>query len=328
MRKTFPESGALKNLIIIVAVLTILASVKDASAQYPFSGAQEKSSQFDFSVRVIDRTDEGNTTPILFDAGTPILIAEDAFDVNMSVGAELSYIFPGQSGDADYEIRGFFNQWDNLVSITGTGLTSPFIPTIPGGTINSFGYTYDSEMFSIELNRRTDVFQGFSGYAGIRYMSLSETFNFSSSGSVPGPLPPITTFPFTLTNTTTTENPMLGLQVGGDGSYSLTQGMHLDFKGNIAFLSNWASRATLAGSSFGGSTTTNASQNDGTIVGELGMQLHYDIVPDQISAFLGYEGMYITGVAVAPTQLVLAGGIDDDQIMFLNGFNVGIKVIR
>jgi hypothetical protein len=315
----------LKKLTIIAAALFVLGLGQSVSAQYLTlqNGQQEPNQRFEFSFRAIDRPNNRDPNAIATNQnnGRTVLRTDTATDLGGGIGPELGYIFSTEPG-CKYEIRGFFTQWDVENNRQGN-LASPLLP---GLSFNTFNTSYESTMFSLEFNQRRDITPGITTIAGIRYLSLEESIDFNGAGTVV--VPPGFTLPISVTNNTESKNPLIGFQVGGETRYYLTQGIHLDGYAKVGLYNNNATRTNTVGTSRTRSVQTNGSNNDATWMSEYALRLHYDLILDHMSMFMGYEGMYLSGVAIAPRQVNIASGISDNENLVFNGMTIGISLRR
>lgn len=321
MRKICLESGPLKNITFIIAGLVVLAAFKNATAQhYVF---QEPTKSFNISFRAFDRPNEGDRQAVAVNqvSNQAVLLNNDVSELGGGLGPDISYIF-GSEYACKYEVRGFFINWDNQNSRSGANITSPLIP---GASFQRFQTDYNSEMFSIELNQRNDLTDYFTSILGVRYLSLNEQLDFVGSGTLAPPNPPL---PLTVTSTTETKNPLLGLQAGGETRFMLTQGIHMDATVKGGIYSNSARQSNVSGTNFTPGVSRGGSNNDVTLLGEFSLRLHYDLIVNHMSAFIGYDAIYLQGVAIAPRNVQLNTGIDDQENIGFNGINFGLRFLR
>jgi len=310
----------LKNLTFMTVALALLFTAGNAHGQF---FQTEPNHSFEAAFRTIDRPDLRDTSPVVINGNTggTILRVDDATDLNSGLGVDLDYVFKTQD-NSQYEIRGFFTDWETHSARTGSDLRSPFIP---GVGFRQFDVNYQSEMYNLEMNRRQDIFNGASWLVGVRYMALNEQVDFVGTGFVGGPGGAL---PLTVTSTTEARNPMLGLQMGGEGRVYLVHGVHLEFDGKAALFSNSARQTSAAFSNFTAPAIRQGSNNDATTMLEYSVRLHYDLLVNKCSMFVGYEGMYLSGVAIAPRQIPTGVLIDDNDNLYFNGISVGLAFKR
>ena len=317
----------MRNLTFVITVLVVLvvSSIvpSSVSAQHFGNFRTEPTNRLNLAFRAFDRVNEQDATRIAVNGNNnqTILNGSQASELGGGLGVDLNYIFSTDYG-TKYEIRGFFTDWDTTNTRTGANLTTPSIIDQPFRQIET---AYDSTMFSLELNQRRDLNSYFTSIIGIRYMSLEESFVFTGQGNLVAPNPPL---PLTVTNTTETSNPMLGFQIGGESRYALMAGIHLDVTGKAGVFSNSSEQRNISDTNFTSASSRNGSNNDATVLGEFSFQMHYDLILDRASLFLGYDAIYLQGVAIAPRNVQRNDGVDDDEDLLFNGIRFGFSMKR
>ncbi len=200
---------------------------------------------------------------------------------------------------------------------------SPEIPAVaarPESFSNFQSQTYDSQLYSMEASRTLVGYDLVKVLYGARYISLDEDLNYYSQNN--------------LGNTgqllSSTQNRLLGGQIGIDALYPVSCHGSVDFRGRAgAYLDFAENDFTLVNE---GAAVLANSDEDAQIAGffELGAGMRYQL-GEALTLRAGGEFWYLTGVATAPNQFsdVIASntGSDinvNDDIFFL-GLSVGAE---
>jgi hypothetical protein len=193
---------------------------------------------------------------------------------------------------------------------------------LPGAFIE-----YRSSVHSEELNLRHAIDETWTALIGFRAVQVHERFDAYFTD---------TRLPF---YTITTDNRLYGFQVGGEGRLVGSERVGLLALAKAGLYENNSEQTTtdfsglLAGV---GSTTLNASTNQASFVGELGVT-GIIRVTETIFIRVGYNIMWIDDVALAPKQFIvnefatnLPGtpleGIATDGHLILHGATVGVEL--
>lgn len=299
----------MKSKVLAIAATICMLCCGTATAQWPHNTYGNKNQwEVEVGTRILDRP----TTDVLFSlvsvvpTNVPVFNTQDAADLDTSAGADFRFL-KRTCYDGAWEVRGTVDSWDNFESRSGV-LSSPlFTPVaLPGGSrLIQFDYEYSSTVFSLELNCKRAVRPGLTFLIGPRYVDMSEQIDINSTFDNPG----IPGFLLNLDTVTEADNHMPGLGFGLELRRPLTR--QIFFVGAVkgAILANFASTSTVTTSTLIGGlpVATTVFDDSGTHaagIGEINARLHYDIAPGTVSAYCGYEAIWMDGVAVAPAQLL------------------------
>ena len=314
------------NIAAFVAILLTIGTTGVATAQWDQHYTNCRNWEFQVGTRILEREASDLGLALVTDNVTnQVLLSDRQFsDVDTSAGLDMRVAKLGQ-GYFDWEARMFYQNWDGQTSATGTGaLTTPFLP---GLTPSSVGTNYESEMFSLELMAKKAVAPGLTLSAGPRFFYLNEVQTINSIVPI-NVLGTIINVP--VGTTTETDNPLVGLQFGGE--YRTPLGANLWANGFVKggiYGNNAQSQITTnaAGISIPGFAGEKAVAG---FVGEIGGSIHYDIVPGTMSAYASYEATWLDGVALAPAQLGTfgSGTVHSSSTPFFHGLGLGVMLVR
>ena len=305
-----------RSLITLSAILILVCCTTSAPAQ--FNLGNQPTSRIEVGFRALDRPTERDVTVVAQDAISlqTLVNGERIGDLNVGNGGDVAYVFQGARGN-QFEFRASFAEWDDGVAIGGGNILSPFAP---GFTFDNFSTDYDSDMVSIEFNRRQDIGAGFTMLYGVRYISLDEELNILGNFDAGF-------FDVNITQSISADNPMIGAQVGGEGRIQLLNGIFLQATGRAGVYSNNSSQQIVIDSNVTAPTITSGSNAAVALMGEYSIKLSYDIVPNMVAFYLGYDGIYFSEVAIAPQQAGLVGGTNLDTA-FMHGVSLGLRITR
>ena len=304
LRVTTPTAreGAIVKIQVAALTATILCLVLGRiDAQWDQFSNDCPRFTIEASTALLTRAGDDNNIPLVSNELTlaPVFDSYQATSLGSTPSLELAAMFQTRSGH-HWEIETTFARWDNSIGLFGPDLTTPFLPGLNPDTVN---YNYDSELFSIEFNFRQKCMPGLTFLIGPRYISLEEHVDFSSQTLIVFP-PPFDNLDFTTNNTIDTNNPLIGGQIGLEWDFLLTRDLFVSSFIKVGGFANNA-RATLT------SETTiqdlleeRRTKNTGSFVGELGGRLNFNILGPAFTGFVGYQAMWIDGVALAPTQFI------------------------
>ncbi len=235
----------------------------------------------------------------------------------------MSMMFHGPAG-REIEIETSYAQWDTAYTFYGEHLATPFLPNVNPHDIN---YDYDSRLFSIELNIRRECTPGLTFLIGPRFVSLEEHAHFDSLTTIIFP-PPQENSEFFTDNRIDTTNPLIGGQVGMEWNFQFSRDISVNSFVKAGGFAN-AARATLTSeTSIQQLTEERRTKNSGAFVGEVGGRVNYDIFPQALTAFIGYQAMWIDGVALAPAQFINVhnnGALFVENTPFFQGAVFGLE---
>lgn len=200
---------------------------------------------------------------------------------------------------------------------------------------------YESRLHNVELNykRHLSAIGNFlpTLLFGFRYMSVPEKFSIFANGEDEnnGPVAICCLSRMDIQ----TENRLVGLQVGGDGTYRMGS---VDFalKAKAGVFVNWASQRTggfaieCQGNALGGACEGfqgHKSNSGAAGVGEGGLFATWN-VHRNVALTGGYQVLYIGGLALAPENMPTVnarnaiGQINNSGSAFYHGPSIGVKV--
>ena len=304
-------------------------------AQWPHNTYGNKNPwEIEIGTRILDRPTDVQNINLVTTVPTNVVVftGEDATDLDVSTGVDFRFL-KRTCYDGSWEVRGFFNQWENFESRVGNLRTPFFTPAILpfGSNPDQFDYLYESNLFSLELNYKKALHPGFTVTMGPRWVSLEEQVNINSNFVNPF----IAGFAFDLDTVTQVDNQMPGLGIGMEIRRPVLR--QLFFVGAVkgAVLANFISTSTITqGTVLGGNTVSTTIFDDSRTnlagIGEISARLHYDIAPGNVSCYCGYEAMWLDGVGVAPGQLLAAFStpvqIDATTTVFIHGLSLGMLI--
>jgi hypothetical protein len=198
-----------------------------------------------------------------------------------------------------------------------------------------FRQNYESRLHMGEANARA-TWSGDSGtvslLAGFRYVHLYDKYNLTAEGTTSG----FVGSPLLISQyATSAENNLFGFQVGIDGFVNLGQSLRLQIAGKVGLFDNFArQRSVISNALIGGVTPFNVfagAENDRVAcVTEFGVFLHW-WAGESIGVNVGFRGMFLTDVALAPQQLSFLttpgaqNFIDTSGNVFYYGPSAGIE---
>ncbi|MGL4465507.1 MAG: hypothetical protein ACRC1K_25435 [Planctomycetia bacterium] len=219
------------------------------------------------------------------------------------------------SADSGVEL-GYFGlqQWSRAGVVTVQDppfANSPFLGNSIPFANKSFDTTmtvnYESEIHNVELNaRRGGCFSGWNAAAvgGFRYFNLAETIGVEG----------VETFTRTVESTRTeTDNNLFGAQIGGEASRTwLDDRLGLTLGGKAGLFANCADQETVNGNrpfnGAAGQTVLDAGRGATDAAGLYEASATATVrLTRRVVARVGYQVMFVQGLALAPEQLALTG---------------------
>ena len=266
--------------------------------------------------------------------------------------------------DSNYDLElSFFriSDWDSTRSIGPDNPLNWLVMKAPGGffqtqdfSYQSMTWDYSTELYNAEANLRWNLSNRVILLAGFRWLQLTENlqgtipppdrilptwksnlnnnlYDVARIENQPGGIPASPLPPFW--NTSTTNN-LYGLQIGADGKFFERGPFSIDGLIKVGGYCNHASEST--GVSIEKAVRpSGASTNHAAFVGEAGLQCKYQITRG-ITLKLGYEALWLDGVALAPGQMqetyntfapvtVTALGVNSDSSVLFHGATAGLE---
>ena len=261
------------------------------------------------------------------------MLNADDFREGFAGGPRVGLIHHGDDG-YDLELSYFqIDGWNDYRSV-GPTPTDWLVMQAPGGFLQTqdhkktqvMAWDYASQLYNAEVNVRWQPWARVTMLAGFRFVDLGEDLQ--------GTLPPQRTVPFWDTHT---RNYLYGFQIGADGKLCEYRRFSLDIVAKAGLFDNVADETagvsiyrTVYGES---ATTTHAA-----FVGEIDLACRYQIAPT-LSLKLGYEVLWLEGVAFAPGQIpetksytiapvsLQALGVDSRSGVFYHGATAGLEFV-
>jgi hypothetical protein len=324
-----------KSKVLATAAIISLLCCGNAKAQWPLQtyGNQNRW-EVEVGTRLLDRPTKANTQDIVLVTEAPtnvtVFTGKDASDLDISPGVDFRFL-KQTNYDTSWEVRGFFNDWDNYELRTGNLRTPFFSPDfLPfGSRPDRFEYSNDSDVFSLELTCKKAVHPGLMVMCGPRYVSVREQvladINYINA-NLPG-------FQFGLGFDNQTNNYMPGWVFGLEVRRPLIRDIFFSGGAKGTILANFVSTETVStGTVIGGTPVSTLLFEDSTShaagILELNARLHYDISPGHVSLYAGYEAFWLDGVAVSPIQVYEALGeapeLNTSTTTFVHGLSLGL----
>jgi len=222
-------------------------------------------------------------------------------------------------------------------TLTGAQATSLAFPATEIGTIDLSLLTsmndsvrLDAEYFSFEANRTLIGWEICKFLYGIRYVSYDEDYRNVASLASSAPVAPAVANPTSFAAQSSTENQMVGAQVGLDLTYPLTCKFWSDFRGRAGAYANFAENQLQIATDQG--SLARNFDDDVELAGlfEIGGGLRY-YVTDDFHLRAGTELWYLTGIATSmdqfnPRTLRETRGISINEDILMLGVTVGAEV--
>ncbi len=291
---------------------------------------------------ILDRIGSFNQTLVETVAGTVSL-----HDVSKTPGVEMLNANDLQQGFAggprvglirhgdcgcDLELSYFqINGWDDYRGV-GPAPDDWLVMRAPGGFLQTqdnkdrqmMVWDYASRLYNAELNVRWNPCARVTMLAGFRWVGLWEDLQ--------GTLPPERAAPFWDTNT---RNNLYGFQIGADGKLLERGRFSIDGVAKAGVFDNVAEETTEV-SIYRIPCWESASNNRPAFLGEIDLQCKYQVTR-RLSLKVGYEAMWLQGVALAPAQIqetqsnitlpvsVQALGVNSTSGVFYHGATAGLE---
>jgi len=234
--------------------------------------------------------------------GTEVLNAND-LQQGFAGGPKLGLI---RHGDNGYDLELSYFQIDGWNDYRSIGPTPDYwlVMTAPGNFIQEqdwkhtqmMAWDYSSRLYNAELNMRWNPLDRLTVLAGFRWANLSEGLQ-GTLPELPGTLPDRRN-PFWDANLA---NNLYGFQIGADGKLMERGRFSINGVVKAGIFDNNAAETT--GVSIDRTVYwESASTNQVAFLGELGLQCKYQLTR-RLLLKLGYEAMWLQGVALAPGQI-------------------------
>jgi hypothetical protein len=292
-----------------------------AVAQNPWqqSTLNENKMSIEVGAKVFDRGSDA-TGALVVDTttGSTLLSNQQATDFGSSFGAEVKLNFPGMY-DRGVEVRAVIGNWDQDFSVAGATLGSTFFPD-PLNPPTTFDYGIESDYFSIEVMRKRSVRPGLTIFGGPRFVSTSDEINAAASQTVAGTI-------FTQSNDFEAKNSMMGLQGGIEICRPISQAVYASgFVRGGGYFNPTEFNTSDTSATTGVVTRTRQRRSSETFIGEAGGRLHFEILPNCLASYVGYEATWIDGIALASANVGNLGAIDTHNTIFFHAVTFGVNL--
>jgi hypothetical protein len=252
-------------------------------------------------------------------------------------GPKIGLLYHGDNG---YDLEASFFQidgWNNAASIASGTYTTPVF-VAPGGFVQTtdsstqtMNWVYATRLYNAEINVRWDLCPRVTMLAGFRFVGLWEELQ----GTIPDPE---RMSPFW---DNWTRNNLYGLQLGEQWKIVNRGPFSMDGLVKAGIFDNVAGETTGV-SIFRTVYWESASTNHAAFLGEIDLQCKYQLTP-RLLLKIGYEAMWLQGVATAPGQIpetlsqltpvphhlplasVRALGVDSGAGVFYHGATAGLE---
>jgi hypothetical protein len=284
------------------------------------------------------------------------------FNQGFSPGFRLGLTYHVNS-NCDLESSFFrISDWDSTRSIGPDNPLNWLVMKAPGGffqtqdfSYQSMRWDYSTELYNAELNVRNKFSNRITLLAGFRWLQLNENLQ----GTIPPPDRILDTWKSNPNNNlfdvarienqpgipapayppfwdTSTRNNLYGLQIGAD--WKLLELKHFSVNGLLKVGGYWNHASESTGVSIEKVVhPSGASIDHAAFVGEAGLQCKYKVTSG-ITLKLGYEALWLAGVALAPGQIqetyntfapvsVTALGVNSGSNVFFHGATVGLELL-
>ncbi len=291
-----------KFLAFLTALLAFstLAVVpeSDAVAQWPTDFTAPIHYYGEISAKIYDRPGSKLGISLITDELTneTLLTTDQITDLGGSAGAEVRFGAAGQYGRT-WEIRSNIVNWNNSRNVEGENLLSPLAPDFSPDRVDT---DYNSDFFSIEFSLKRTALPGLTLLAGPRYISLNEDFSFATETIFDTPSGG---FLFETSNSFETRNSLYGFQIGAELNKPISRNIYINGFVRAGGYGNPTKFTTSSSTTIMDEVTLRQSKNTGSFVGEVGGRVYTDIIPGNLSGFVGYEATWIDGVALATNQI-------------------------
>lgn len=307
------------SYITIFALYIGFSHLPIANAQWPQSTDRDTQTSIEVIGKAFDRSGIDSSSAVLSDSSTSttVLTEEQVTELGATLGLEAKVNF-FDCWRNELELRTSVANWQESLTRSGA-FSSTLFPT-GGLDITQFDYDYESDYFSIELNRRRAVTSGVTLTLGPRFVSTSDNvLAVSDIDLAPGL--------FTQTNAYESKNTLVGFQGGLEFNFPVADQVYFQsyVKGG-GYLNSVSYRSDVTSTL--GTTTITTSDTIESFVGELGCRLQMDLLPNCVSCFVGYEGTWIDGIALSPANISFSSGpLDTTNTSFFQAITFGAQIL-
>jgi hypothetical protein len=273
--------------------------------------------------------------------GGPIVLSTDSLDWDYEPGfrvtgrldlGPLTFVEAAYLGTFFYEESAQVTGAGDLFSVfSNFGLGTTFLET-DGADLQSL--SLESELHSSEINWRRywiGAHPAVTGtwLMGARWVRLTEDFTYSTQVSMPAAA--------FMDYTVSTENDLVGFQVGGDMAVCLSQGLRVVTSGKAGIYNNRTKQFTaIDATTLPPGFAEAADGNNVAFVADGGISMVADLLPS-FSFRAGYEFLFLNSVALGANNFnsvaPFAGGgirvpfVEDDSKALYHGFHAGVEYV-
>ncbi|MEZ6092781.1 MAG: hypothetical protein R3C03_00875 [Pirellulaceae bacterium] len=275
-------------------------------------------------VSIFDRPGSDLGLPLVWnDITNDVLIDSDsATDLNGALGPNIRIGSRNRWG-TDWEAGMTYGKWSIEQIALGPDLASPFIPVTLDPDDVAMGY--DSEMLDLQLNVRKAIMPGLTVLIGPRYMYLREDLDFRSSTTfnVVG----VGNVLFDTQNDIITRNSAFGGTIGLELNSPMNRYIYFNGYGKASGMANMATLERRSITTTDPLLTQNDDKGTGMFIGQLGGRVYFNLVPQAVQGYVGYEATVVDGVATAPSQALTTGitEVKTTNSIFWHSYNFGLK---
>ena len=312
----------------LAAIALTMCIVSDANAQWPEYTQVGDKNYIEIGGRALNRPGTDLPLSIVENSvtGATLFSANQATAAASAAGVEISYNFSTRHG-RDFEFRTFTGTWDSNTFIDGGNITSPLFP---GQEADSFDYNYDSQIFSFELNTKRALLPGLTFFGGPRFVSFRDEISFVAQVDA---IPFGTVQPFDTETRESFEaiNNLIGFQAGLRFEKPIN-----NFLRGAGFIrtGGYFNPTTVRTSEQSGVVglppltfvNTEATKATGSFLAEVGGKAYLDFARG-CSCYVGYEGTWIDGVALAPPSFFTpdSGEVETANTLFFHAVTFGFR---
>jgi len=276
------------------------------------------------------RPGDDSNNPIIFDSvtNTTLLSQEQATDFGTDFGIEVKVSVPDHHHNRDWEFRTIIATWEEDRAIFGNNLASSFFPDPQDPTTvfvppQAVTYDFESDYFSFELMRKQAIRPGLTFSAGPRFISTSDEIAIVAT---------VTGSQF---NDFEAKNSLVGLQVGLEVNRPIAQSLYFTVFGRAGGYYNGTrfDTATSTMDTLGITNTpvtqTRQTRSTESFVAEAGGRLNFEILPNSLSTFIGYEATVIDGIALSQANVGNVANIfpiDTNNTVFFQAITFGANL--
>jgi len=313
-------------------------SVAQSVWQQPTS---RKKASVEVGAKIFDRPGDDSNNPIIFDSvtNTTLLSQEQATDFGTDFGIEVKVSVPDHHHNRDWEFRTIIATWEEDRAIFGNNLASSFFPDPQDPTTvfvppQAVTYDFESDYFSFELMRKQAIRPGLTFSAGPRFISTSDEIAIVATTNTVDPTTgtPVTGSQF---NDFEAKNSLVGLQVGLEVNRPIAQSLYFTVFGRAGGYYNGTrfDTATSTMDTLGITNTpvtqTRQTRSTESFVAEAGGRLNFEILPNSLSTFIGYEATVIDGIALSQANVGNVANIfpiDTNNTVFFQAITFGANL--